>query len=48
MESTERLDVAKMNRTPRFRLTRGCGIGSGIQRLRASDRDSVGVIRIRL
>lgn len=44
MEYTERLDVARINRIPRFRLTRGCGIGSGIQRLRASDRDRVGAI----
>lgn len=48
MEYTDRLDVARINRTPRFRLTRGCGIGSGIHRLRASDRDSVGAIMNRV
>lgn len=42
IEYTERLDVAKINRIPRFRLTRGCGMGSGIHRLSASDRDSAG------
>ena len=44
MEYTERLGVAKINRIPRFRLTRGCGMGSGIHRLRASERDNVGAI----
>lgn len=48
MEYTERLDVARMNRTPKFRFTRGCGMGSGIHRLRASDRDSVGAIMNRV
>lgn len=31
-----------MNRIPRFRLIKGCGMGSGIHRLKASVRDSVG------
>lgn len=44
IEYTERLDVARINKTPKFRLTRGCGMGSGIHRLRASDRDNVGAI----
>lgn len=42
MEYTERLDVARINRMPRFKLTRGWGMGSGIHRLSASDRDSAG------
>lgn len=44
MEYTERLEVARINRMPRFRLIRGCGMGRGIHRLRASDRDSVGAM----
>lgn len=44
MEYTERLDVARINRIPKFKLTKGCGIGSGIHRLRASDRDNVGAM----
>lgn len=44
IEYTERLDVARMNKTPRFRLISGCGIGSGIHRLRASVSERVGAI----
>lgn len=36
--------MARMKRTPRFRFTRGCGIGSGIHKLRARLRDRVGAI----
>lgn len=36
-----------MNNTPKFRLIRGCGRGSGIHRLNASVRDSVGAIKNR-
>ena len=44
IEYTDRLDVARINRTPRFRFTRGCGMGSGIHRLRARLRERVGAI----
>lgn len=44
MEYTERLDVARMNRIPRFRLVSGWGMGSGIHKLRASVSDRVGAI----
>lgn len=44
IEYTERLDVARINRIPKFKLIRGWGIGSGIHRLRARDRDRVGAI----
>lgn len=44
IEYTERLDVARMNRIPRFKLISGCGIGSGIHRLNASVSDRVGAI----
>lgn len=44
IEYTERLDVARINSTPRFRFTREWGIGRGIHRLRASESDSVGAI----
>lgn len=36
--------MARINRMPRFRFTRGWGIGSGIHRLRASDRDRAGAV----
>ena len=35
-EYTERLDVAKINRMPKFRLISVWGIGNGIHRLKAS------------
>lgn len=44
MEYTERLDVARINRTLKFRFTRGWGIGRGIHKLRARVRDKVGAI----
>lgn len=40
--------MARINRIPKFRLTRGCGMGSGIHRLRASDKDSVGAMMNRI
>lgn len=48
IEYTERLDVARINRIPKFRFTSGCGIGSGIHRLRAKVRDRVGAIMNRV
>lgn len=36
--------MARINRIPRLRLISGCGMGSGIHRLRASVRDKVGAI----
>jgi hypothetical protein len=33
-----------MNRMPKFMLTRGCGIGSGIHMMRASVRARVGAM----
>ncbi len=44
IEYTDRLDVARINKIPRFRLTRGWGMGSGIHKLRARVRDKVGAI----
>ena len=44
IEYTDRLDVARINRTPRFRFTRGCGMWSGIHRLRARLRERVGAM----
>lgn len=44
MEYTDRLDIARMNRIPRLRLISGCGMGSGIHRLRASVSDRVGAM----
>lgn len=44
MEYTDRLDVAKINKIPKFKLTSGCGIGSGIHKLRASVSDRVGAM----
>lgn len=36
--------MASMNRTPRFMLIRGCGIGSGVHIVRASARARMGAI----
>lgn len=44
IEYTERLEVAKINKMPRFKLISGWGIGSGIHRLNASVSDRVGAI----
>ena len=44
MEYTARLDVARMNNTPRFMLIRGYGIGSGVHIIRAMDKARVGAI----
>lgn len=44
MEYTAKLDVAKINNTPRLMLTRGYGIGSGVHIIRAMDRARVGAI----
>lgn len=41
---TARLDMASMNSTPRFMLIRGCGMGSGVHIVRASDRARIGAI----
>lgn len=42
MACTARLDVARMNRTPRFMLISGSGMGIGIHIERASVRARVG------
>lgn len=44
IEYTARLDIASMNSTPRFILTRGYGIGRGIHMVRASVRARIGAI----
>lgn len=44
IEYTARLEVARINRAPRFRLASGKGIGSGIQRESARVRARVGAI----
>jgi hypothetical protein len=40
----DRLEVARMTRTPKFMLIRGCGIGNGIHMIRASVRARVGAM----
>lgn len=42
MEYTARLDIASINRTPRFMLMRGYGIGKGIHMVRARLRARMG------
>lgn len=42
MEYTDKLDVARINKIPRFKLISGCGIGRGTHRLKANVNDSVG------
>lgn len=44
MEYTERLEVARINKIPRFKLINGWGKGNGIHRLRASVSERVGAI----
>lgn len=44
MEYTARLDMANMNRTPRFRLIRGCGMGRGVHIVRARVRARTGAM----
>lgn len=44
MEYTARLDMASMNRTPRFMLTSGCGIGSGTHMVSASVSARIGAM----
>lgn len=48
IEYTARLDVAKINRRPRLKFIRGCGIGSGVHKSRAIERARVGAIRYRI
>lgn len=45
IEYTARLDSAKINRTPKFRLMTGWGIGIGAQRVRARVSARIGVAR---
>lgn len=44
MAYTARLDIASMNRTPRFMLIRGCGIGKGVHMVRANVRARIGAV----
>lgn len=44
IEYTARLDVAKINRSPIFKLTSGNGIGRGVHMVSAMDRASVGAV----
>lgn len=44
MAYTARLDMASMNKTPRFMLIRGYGMGRGIHIVRASVRARIGAI----
>lgn len=44
IEYTARLDMANINNTPRFMLTRGYGIGSGTHIIRASANARIGAI----
>lgn len=44
IEYTARLDIANINSTPRFILTRGYGIGRGTHIVRASVRARIGAI----
>jgi hypothetical protein len=40
----DRLEVAKINRIPKFMLIRGCGIGNGIHIMRARESARVGAM----
>lgn len=42
MEYTAKLDIASMNRTPKFMLISGYGMGSGIHMVRARDKARIG------
>lgn len=42
IEYTARLDIASINRTPRFMLMRGYGMGRGIHMVRARLRARIG------
>lgn len=44
IEYTDKLEVARINKIPMFKLASGWGIGRGIHRLKAKVRDSVGAI----
>lgn len=44
IEYTARLDMASMNNTPRFILTRGCGMGKGVHIVRARARARIGAV----
>lgn len=44
IEYTARLDIASMNRIPRFILIKGYGIGSGVHIVRARVRARMGAI----
>lgn len=44
IEYTARLDIASMNRTPRFILIKGYGIGRGVHIVRARVRARMGAI----
>lgn len=44
MEYTARLDIARINSTPKFMLTKGCGIGRGVHIVRARVRAKIGAI----
>lgn len=44
IEYTARLDVARINRSPMFKLISGNGIGRGVHMVSAMDRASVGAV----
>lgn len=48
IEYTARLDVASINKRPRLKLIRGCGIGRGLHIRRAIDRAKVGAVIYRV
>lgn len=44
IEYTARLDVARMNKSPEFKLISGCGIGRGAHMISAMNRASTGAV----
>lgn len=48
MEYTARLEVARINKIPMFRFTRGWGMGRGIHSDKARNNDRVGAIMNRV
>lgn len=44
MEWTVRLDIVRMNRSPRLKLIRGLGMGRGVHRRRAMEKARAGAM----
>lgn len=48
MEYTAKLDMARMNKSPRLRLIRGLGMGRGVHKRRAVIKARAGAITYRV